>query len=110
MVDKEDPQAPALQGGLDPPGPQDPPPPQNPQVPFIPNVPLAPPAPEAPHVPTPHVPILNWSHFKLEYSRKPDKDAGGNLLRTNNWMDKHRFQDHIKVQRFCLTLTGEARL
>ena len=25
-------------------------------------------------------------------------------------MDTNRFQDHVKVQRFCLTLTGEARL
>ena len=25
-------------------------------------------------------------------------------------MDTHRFQDDDKVQRFCLTLTGEARL
>ena len=25
-------------------------------------------------------------------------------------MDTHDFQDHIKVQRFCLTLVGEARL
>ena len=25
-------------------------------------------------------------------------------------MDTHGFQDHIKVQRFCVTLTGEARL
>ena len=25
-------------------------------------------------------------------------------------MDTHRFQDNDKVQRFCLTLTGEARL
>ena len=25
-------------------------------------------------------------------------------------MDTHRFQDNVKVQRFCLTLTGEARL
>ena len=29
---------------------------------------------------------------------------------TNNWMDTHGFQDHVKVQRFCLTLTGKARL
>ena len=28
----------------------------------------------------------------------------------NNWMDTHSFQDNDKVQRFCLTLTGEARL
>ena len=32
------------------------------------------------------------------------------LLRTNNWMDTHDFQDQVKVQRFCLTLVGEARL
>ena len=25
-------------------------------------------------------------------------------------MDTHGFEDHIKVQRFCLTLTGETRL
>ena len=25
-------------------------------------------------------------------------------------MDTNRFPDHIKVQRFCLTLLGEARL
>ena len=25
-------------------------------------------------------------------------------------MDTHRFQDYIKVQRFCLILTGEASL
>ena len=46
----------------------------------------------------------------LEYSGKPDKDAEGHLLRTNNWMDTHGFQDHIEVQRFCLTSVGEARL
>ena len=27
----------------------------------------------------------------------------------NNWMDTHRFQDNDKIQRLCLTLTGEAR-
>ena len=31
-------------------------------------------------------------------------------LRTNDWMDTHSFQDHVKVQIFCLTLVGEARL
>ena len=38
------------------------------------------------------------------------KDAEAYLLRTNNWMDTHRFQEDDKVQRFCLMLTGEARL
>ena len=32
------------------------------------------------------------------------------MLRTNDWMDTHDFLDHVKVQRFCLTLVGEARL
>ena len=32
-----------------------------------------------------------------------------NLLRTNDWMDIHAFQG-VKVQHFCLTLVGEARL
>ena len=28
----------------------------------------------------------------------------------NDWMDMHDFPDNVKVQRFCLTLIGEARL
>ena len=32
------------------------------------------------------------------------------LLRTNDSMETHNFPDDAKVQRFCLTLTGEARL
>ena len=32
------------------------------------------------------------------------------LLRTNDWMETHNFPDDTKVQRFCLTLTGGARL
>ena len=81
--------------------------------------PLAPPAPQAPHVsqapqvlqqPILHMPPSNWSHFKPKFSRKPDEDAEVHLLRTNNWMDTYRFQDNAKVQRFCLTLTGEVRL
>ena len=57
-----------------------------------------------------HMPPLNWTHFKPEYSDKSAKVAEVHLLSTNNWMDTHRVQDHIKVQRFCLTLSGEARL
>ena len=56
------------------------------------------------------MPPLNWSHFQLEFLGKPDKDAEVYLLRMNDWMDTHSFQDNDKVQRFCLTLTGEARL
>ena len=88
-----------------------PPAPKNPpQAPLIHNVPQVPQALEAPHLPTPHVPLLNWSHFKPKYSRKPDEDTEAHLLRTNDWMGIHGFLDHVKVQRFCLPLTGEARL
>ena len=53
---------------------------------------------------------LNWSHFKPEFSGKPDEDAEANLLCTNDWMTTHHFIEGVKVQRFCLTLLGEARL
>ena len=56
------------------------------------------------------MPPLNWSHFKPKYSGRPDEDVEVHLLRMNNWMDTHRFPDQVKVQRFCLTLVGEARL
>ena len=81
--------------------------PSNPQVPIVPN---APQAPIALHVLLPQMPQLNWSHFKPKYSGKPDKDAEAHLRRMNDWMDTQGFPDHIKVQRFCLNLVGEARL
>ena len=52
---------------------------------------------------------MNWSHFKPEISGKPDEDVEAHLLRTNEWMNTHDFPDAVKVQRFCLTLVGEAR-
>ena len=55
-------------------------------------------------------PQLNWSHFKPEFAGKPEEDAEAYLLRTSHWMDTHDFPDNVKVQRFCLTLVGEARL
>ena len=95
MADKEGPQAPSTaQGAQGPPAPQNPPPLQNPQIPLITN---APQVPQALQQPTPQVPLLNWSHFKPEFSRKPDEDAEAHLLRTNDWMDTHRFQDNVKV-------------
>ena len=53
---------------------------------------------------------LNWSNFKPEFSGKPNEDTEAHLLHLNNWMNAHHFVDGIKVQRFCLTLLGEARL
>ena len=63
-----------------------------------------PPALQQPTQQVQHILPLNWSHFKTE------EDAEGNLLRTNNWMDTHQFQEGVKVQRFCLPLVGEDRL
>ena len=51
---------------------------------------------------------MNWSYFKPEYSGKPEEDVEAHLLRAV--MTTHDFPDGVKVQRFCLTLTGEARL
>ena len=56
------------------------------------------------------MPQLNWSHFKPDFTGKPDEDVEAHLLRTNNWMDTHAFPEGAKVNRFCLTLLGDARL
>ena len=53
---------------------------------------------------------LNWSNFKPEFSGKPEVDAEAHLLYSNDWMNGHCFDEDIKVQRFCLTLLGDARL
>ena len=53
---------------------------------------------------------LNWSHFKNAFSGKPEEDAESHLLRTNDWMTTHNFLNDQKIRRFCLTLSGKARL
>ena len=53
---------------------------------------------------------LNWSHFKPDFSGKPEEDAEAHLLRTNDWMTTHDFPNNKKVRRFCLALSGETRL
>ena len=53
---------------------------------------------------------INWSNFKPEFSGKPEEDAEVHLLCSNDRMNAHHFIDDVKVQRFCLTLLGEARL
>ena len=53
---------------------------------------------------------LIWSHFKPDFLGKPEEDAEVYLLRTNDWMTTHDFPNAQKVRRFCLTLSGEARL
>ena len=72
---------------------------------------LVPKAPQVPQAPQGQQFVhLNWSYFKPEVSGKPDEDSEAHLLCTNNWMNAHHFIDGVKVQRFCLTLLGEARL
>ena len=53
---------------------------------------------------------LNWSNFKPDFLGKPEEDAEAHLLHSNDWMDAHHLNEDIKVQGFCLTLLGEARL
>ena len=53
---------------------------------------------------------LNWSYFRPEFAGKPEEDAEAHLLRTDDWMETHDFPEDAKLRRFCLTLTGEARL
>ena len=67
-------------------------------------------APQQPVQPTQQLVHLNWSHFKPEFSGKPDEDAKAHLLCTNDGITAHHFVEGVKVQRFCLTLLGEARL
>ena len=34
---------------------------------------------------------LNWSHFKPDFSGKPEEDVEAHLLRTTDWMTTHDF-------------------
>ena len=84
----------------------DPPAPAGP----TPQAPAAPP-PGQPTAPQAHVGYqLNWSHFRPEFAGRPEEDAEAHLLHTNDWMNTHNFPGNVKVQRFCLTFIGEARL
>ena len=63
--------------------------------------------------PTPqiiHQQMVNWRNFKPECAGKPEEDVEVHLLHTNDWMWTHNFEENVKVQRFCLTLLGEASL
>ena len=61
---------------------QNPPPPPDPFLPNAPMVPATPPRPQ-----------LNLSHFMPKYASKPEEDEEAHLLRMNEWMDTHDFQD-----------------
>ena len=81
------------------------------QPPAPPAQPAVPPAqPVTPPVPPGPMQQLNWSHFKPKFAGKPHEDVEAYFLWTNDWIDTHTFPEGFKVQRFCLTLVGEARL
>ena len=66
-----------------------------------------------PYQPAPqiiHQQMINQCHFKPEFAGKPEEDAEAHLHRSNDWIRTHNFDEDVKVQRFCLTLLGEARL
>ena len=67
------------------------------------------PLPEQPPMPMANN-QLNWSHFKPDFSEKPEEDVEAQLLRINDWMTTHDFPEDQRVRRFCLTLWVEARL
>ena len=67
------------------------------------------PSPQQPQLSPQHQMHMNWSHLKPEFSGKPEEDVEVHLLQTNDWMTTHDFPEAVKVQRFCLTLIGEAR-
>ena len=52
---------------------------------------------------------LNWSHFKPEFSGKPDEDAEAHVLCTNDWINAQHFVKGVRVQRYCFTLLGEVK-
>ena len=53
---------------------------------------------------------LNWSNFKPEFSGKLKKMQRHICYGQMTGWKAHRFNEDIRVQRFCLTLLGEARL
>ena len=82
--------------------------PANPTGPAIP-VPNPLPVPILPDPQIIHQQMINWCHFKPAFAGRPEEDAEAHHLHANDWMTTHNFED-VKVQRFCLTLLGEARL
>ena len=43
---------------------------------------------------------LNWSHFRPEFSGKPEEDAEAHLLRTEDWMTTNNIPEDQKVGIF----------
>ena len=52
--------------------------------------------------------LVRISNHNFQGNMMTDSEA--HLLHSNDWMHAQHFVDDVKVQRFCLTLLGEARL
>ena len=72
--------------------------------------PTVPPNQPIPAQPIQHMPQLNWSHFKPAFAGKPDEDAEAHLLRTNDWMDMHAFQESVKSPMFLSYINGGSKI
>ena len=68
------------------------------QHPITPPPPADPAAPQAAQQPGQQVVHLNCSHFKPEFSGKPNEDAEAHLIYSNDWMNAHHFVEGVKVQ------------
>ena len=53
---------------------------------------------------------MNWPYFTLEFSGKPEGDSEAHILRTTDWTHINNFAMGQRVQRFPLTIAGEARI
>ena len=53
---------------------------------------------QAPQQPGQQMVHLNWSHFKSEFSGKPDENAEAHLFCTNDRMNANHFVEGVKVQ------------
>ena len=47
---------------------------------------------------------MNWSHFKPEYSGRPEEDVEAHLFRTNDWMNTHDFPDGVKGSKILFDI------
>ena len=41
---------------------------------------------------------LNWSNLKPEFSGKLEEDAEAHLLRSNDWMEAHHFDENMSSE------------
>ena len=51
---------------------------------------------------------MNWSHFKPEYSGKPEEDVETHMLSTNDWMNTHDFPDWCKGSEILFDTDGRS--